>query len=204
MSNRNWRNDETAARPSFNPYEPTEFPNEESPLLPPPADAEAIRKKHLNHEASVRSIGTLYMLGAVLVVLMGAALVARGVLLPPTNEDANVIFVFSVAYMATGAVQFVIGRGLRDFAKSARIGGILLSCIGLLAIPFGTLISGYFIYILAGRKGKYIFSDEYQSIRSATTQISYRTSLIAWVLAAALIFLLIYFIFFGFLMLLFR
>jgi hypothetical protein len=191
MNDRNWPTNETADRQSFNPYEATEFTSDESPLSEIPSNAEAIRKEHLNHEASIRAIGMLYMLGAVLVILGGAALLTRGILLRPTGEDAIVIVAFCFINMALGAVQFVIGRGLRNFGKSARIGGIVLSCIGLLAVPIGTLISGYFVYLLAGRKGQYIFSDEYQAIRLATPQIVYRTSMIVWVLAALLVLLLI-------------
>ena len=191
MNDRNWPNNETADRQSFNPYEATEFSSDESPLSDVPSDAEAIRKEHLNHEASIRSIGMLYMLGAVLVILLGAALMTQGILLRPPVEDAIFIVAFCFIYMAMGLVQFVIGRGLRNFGKSARIGGIVLSCIGLLAVPIGTLMSGYFIYLLAGRKGQYIFSDEYQAIRRATPHIVYRTSMIVWVLAALLVLLLI-------------
>lgn len=191
MNDRNWPAHETADRQGFNPYEATEFLSDESPLSEVPSNAEAIRKEHLNHEASIRSIGMLYLLGGVLSVLLGAGILTRTILEAPGGQYAILGYVVGFVYMALGAVQFVIGRDLRNFGKSARIGGIVLSCIGLLAIPVGTLISGYFLYLLAGRKGQYIFSDEYQAIRRATPQIVYHTSMIVWIFAALLLLLII-------------
>ena len=44
----------------------------ETAAAPEPDSPEAIRKKHLNHEASVKSIGLLYMLGGILLLLSAA------------------------------------------------------------------------------------------------------------------------------------
>ena len=45
-------------------------------FVAPPVGAEAMRQQYLSHEASVKSIGTLYMLGAIFFIPIGLGLVA--------------------------------------------------------------------------------------------------------------------------------
>ena len=56
----------------------------------------------------------------------------------------------------------------------------ILSGLGLLSIPIGTLINGYILYLMYSQKGKVVFSPEYQDIRDATPEIQYQTSKLAW------------------------
>jgi hypothetical protein len=68
------------------------------------------------------------------------------------------------------------------------MGGIVLSCFGLLGFPIGTLISAYFLYLLSSQKGVYIFSPEYARVIAATPHIKYKTSIIGWILLGILVF----------------
>ena len=51
----------------FNPYAAPQS----NIAIPPPSDMEAARRLMLNHEASVKSIGTLFFLGAIFVIIIG-------------------------------------------------------------------------------------------------------------------------------------
>ena len=63
----------------------------------------------------------------------------------------------------------------------------MFSVIGLLAIPVGTIISGYFLYLLLSKKGTVIFSPQYKQIIAATPHIKYKTSKIVIALLLILI-----------------
>lgn len=166
---------------------PTETTSGASPeaVAPPPAvDAEAMRRTHLNHEASVKSIGTLYFLGAIVCILAGvsglvAALAGPGQVQSETNDTTAVISFLLLLGM--GAVQFQVGRWLRVLNPRARTPTTLLACLGLLAFPLGTLINAYILYLVRSQKGAMVFSPDYAAVVAATPHIKYKTSLLAWV-----------------------
>lgn len=53
--------------------------------------------------------------------------------------------------------------------------------IGLSSIPVGTLINGYILFLIFGKKGKLVFSERYQEIIAATPHIKHRTSKAVWI-----------------------
>lgn len=63
----------------------------------------------------------------------------------------------------------------------------MLACIGLLGIPVGTLINAYILWLLFSKKGKRVFSVDYQRIIAETPHIKFRTPIFAWVVLAVLI-----------------
>ncbi|MEM9185281.1 MAG: hypothetical protein AAGB00_02145 [Planctomycetota bacterium] len=148
------------------------------------SEFEAVRRDLIGHEASVRSMGLLYMIGFV-----GAALAAVGCLVAGSIALANgagpseggVILGIAAGAVAFAALYYWIGMGLRRLNPQVRIPAIILSAIGLLGFPIGTLISGYFLYLLCSNKGERVMSPEYQEIIAATPHIKYKTSVIAWV-----------------------
>lgn len=146
-------------------------------------DAEAIRQEHIKHEASVKSVGVLYYLGAIAMVVMGvfsfvgaSALGGRG----GSGGDLAGAGV-GVVFIALGVGQFIVGTGLRKLRKWARIPTGILSGFGLLGFPIGTLINAYILYLVFSRKGKMVFSDEYKEIVEQTPHIRYRTSIVVWI-----------------------
>ena len=147
-------------------------------------DVEAYRQRYLAHEASVKSIGTLYLLGAFLLTLIGLTMV---VTTAAAGEFLSVGLLVGAIYVVLGTLQGFVGYGLRRLQRWARIGAILFSVVGLLGIPIGTLISVYFLYLLLSEKGRIVFSDEYQRVIEQTPHMRYKTSLVVWIFLILLV-----------------
>ncbi len=181
---------------SPNPYAPTSLVAAAEPQL---SDVEAYRTHYLRHEASVKSIGTLYYFGAVLLGMSGFSLLVVSLVQnvnPAQNgpsstfPDPSIFVGFGIAYMSLGVLQGFAAFGLRRLRGWARNIAVVLSVIGLLGFPFITLISAYFLYLLVGKKGNVVFSDEYQNVIEQTPHIVYKTSFSAWMVALLLIVLI--------------
>jgi hypothetical protein len=158
------------------------------------SDAEAIRKKHLNHEASVKSIGTLYVLGGVLGLLFSIIYTfAAASALTRSGDGVAAPFLVLMAGVTFGmsVLQIVVARGLSRLMPWARIAATVLSCLGLIAIPIGTIISAYFLYLLQSQKGAMVFSDHYKEVIRATPHIKYKTSIVVWILLGLLVLLFV-------------
>ena len=141
------------------------------------ANAEAIRKEHLNHEASIRSIGMLYYLGAV------GLLIATAVIAINTGPAAPQLSTVWLAFMAgMGVLYYWVAAGLRALQPKVRGVAAAIAALGLLSFPVGTLINGYILYLLLSAKGKMVFSAEYGDVIAATPHLKYKTSIIIWLL----------------------
>lgn len=160
----------------YNPFQAPEVPFSDGHLAE--GNAEAIRREYLSHEASVKSIGLLYFLGAFffLVATLFVLLQAQ------TGSGFGAISLLSIAVPVLGLLQLFTAYGLRKLKNWARIPTGLISGIGLLAFPMGTLINAYILYLIFSAKGKMVFSDEYRSIIDQTPHIKYKTSAVVWVL----------------------
>ncbi len=161
-------------------------PPPEIPSTPAGDDqAEAIRRRHLTHEASVQSIGTLYLIGAVLVILGSAS----GVVLALIERRGATLESLAVSAipLVLGGIYIIVGRWLRLLDPKGRMPATLLAVIGLIAFPIGTLINGYILYLLQSKKGATVFSPEYREIIAATPHIKYKTSLLAWAVLILLV-----------------
>jgi len=164
----------------MNPYQPPE-----SEILVSSADAnvEAIRREHLKHEASVKSVGTLYVLGGILVFIAGL-----GILLAPGQNGTNPIMIAGGFFMLLLAVgQFWVGLGLRKLKCWTRIPTAVVSGIGMLGFPLGTVINGYIMYLVLSKKGRMVLSDDYQQIIAQTPEIKYKSSILVLLLVVILI-----------------
>ena len=181
-----------------NPYAPPEA-DLASPEVSPSSELgelEAIRKRYLNHEASIKSIGSLFDLAA---LLSGLVIVTRVLTTIINAGVANTLFGFETfASIGALALFIALGRGFSGLKSWARwvtsalatlslltsIGGIgFLFFRGVRPIPFSilgvigqALIPSYILYLLLSRKGNYVFSHEYQAIVRATPHIKYKTS----------------------------
>lgn len=139
--------------------------------------AEATRNAYISHEASVKSVGVLYYLGGVALFLVGI-----GALIPGfAGKGEAAAFIASPILLALGTGQFCVGRGLRRLRPWARISSGILSGIGLLGFPIGTIINGYILYLVCSQKGAVVFSSEYQAVIQQTPHIKYRTSIVVWI-----------------------
>lgn len=155
--------------------------------------SEEIRKEHLKHEASIRSVGFLYLLGGVFSALGAAGMLVASI----TSRSALGGFpiIVGIIYLGLAALLLTCGMGVRKLKPWARTGSIILSCIGLLGIPVGTLINGYILYLLLSKKGKTVFSEDYKRVIAETPHIKYKTSIIVWVFLAILLLLILVMIF---------
>jgi len=147
-------------------------------------EAETIRRAHLNHETSVKGAGSFYLLGGILLTIGAVlALAAGGV-----TDGADAIVAFVV--MGIGAAQLWAGLKVRALQRGGRIAGGLLSSLGLLAFPIGTLINGYILWLFFSDKGRTVFSDAYRDVIAATPHVKAKTSIVVWILLALLLGLL--------------
>ena len=151
----------------------------------------AIRRTVLRHEASVQSVGFLYLIGCGLSIVIGSfvGLMAQG-----EEHLSGAMLISSIIIIGLGFMQGMIGSGLRRLQRWTRIPVTLLAVIGLIAIPIGTIISSYILYLILSSKGVMVFSDEYKEIIRQTPDIRYRTSMIVWIflglLGVAILFVL--------------
>ena len=93
--------------------------------------------------------------------------------------------------LAMALIYAVVGRWFRTLNPKARVPATILSVIGLLAFPLGTLINGYILYLIHAKKSKVVFSADYQAVIAATPEIKYKTSLFVWILVGFLAVVLI-------------
>ena len=205
--------------PESNPYSLPE--DEINPYAPPKADIEAhplvgsaelvraeeTRRRFLNHEASVQSIGALYILGAIFmgIATVGGILGAVGVLdaARPGAENAPVILGFMAAFYGVLTILFVaVGIGLYKLKTWARWVVVVLTAINivtslvyialiamagiqpyvLVVAGITLLIPGYILYLLVSPKASVVFSPEYRHVIEQTPHIKYKTSCLVKVL----------------------
>lgn len=171
--------------------------NAANPYAPPAArvddpggansEAEAIRREHIGHEASVKSVGILYYLAGVLLMLAGFF----SLFAPPKPDDGPPVLVMAAVFFVLGVGQLLAGWGVRQLRPWARILGIVLSLLGLLGFPIGTLINAYILYLFLAKKGRRIFAADYEAIVEATPHVKYRTSIVVWIFLALIVVLIV-------------
>jgi hypothetical protein len=156
--------------------------SETPPVINDPAhDPVAIRRQYLNHEANLRSLGSLYYLGAFIGLLVGLlSLVGFRAQVMPHRQIIGVVMIL------LGLAYWKLGGWLRDLDPRARLPANILACIGLIGFPIGTVINVYILYLLNSKKAAVVFSEEYLLVREATPEIKYSTSWVVIVLAILL------------------
>lgn len=146
------------------------------------SDAEFIRRKYLKHEASVQSVGYLYYFAA---FVTGIASV--GIALNVINEGGWLPLAMLVTYLALTAGLIYVGKGLRNLQPSVKLPVGILSGVGLIGLPIGTIINGYILYLVFSEKGKIVFSPGYREVIEQTPHIKYKTSILVSILIALLV-----------------
>ena len=142
-------------------------------------EAEAIRREHINHEASIKAVGFLYYLGGA-VVLIGTVATLAG-----APKDPRALLMLALALV--GVAQLFAGWGVRALRPWGRVVGCVLSVIGLLGFPVGTLINAYILYLFLSKKGRTIFSPDYQDVVAATPHVKYKMSIVVWIFLALIV-----------------
>ena len=157
------------------------------------SEAEAVRKEHITHEASVKAVGMLFMLGGVLTLIgAGVGLFAPGA---TAGENKAVLVVAGLLIGALSIAYLACGWALRTLKAWARIPAAVLAAIGLLGFPIGTLINAYILWLVLSGKGRVVLSADYAAIVEATPHIKYRTSVVVWVVLGLLGILLLVVVF---------
>ena len=161
------------------------------------SQAELIRKSHLSHEANIQSFGCLYTLGGILGILGAIFYIGLGIFIMAGGENPQagvnpmaagiMTTLIGVVFLAIAVAQLFAGRSMQTLNPSGKILAIIISAIGLLGFPCGTLISGYLLYLLVSAKGEMVFSSAYKEVMEATPHIRYRTSIIVWIFLFLLI-----------------
>ena len=170
---------------------PFAAPTADIGIMPPGlTDVEQIRQRYLKHEASVKSVGILYLVPAGLLTLSGTSRMVMG-FVEFSAESPRTILI-STAVLGLGCLFLVISLQIRKLRRWPLIPIGILSAIGLLQVPIGTLINGYILWFLFSAKGRYVFSEEYQQVIAATTHMKYRAPVVVIVSAILLIALLLF------------
>ena len=143
----------------------------------------AIRQAHLHTEVSIKGVGSLYMVGAVL-SLVPAALVVSAMF---AAKSINVYLIISLIMpFVIAALLGASGFGLRRLTPWSRIIATVGSVVGLIGFPIGTIICGYILYLLWGEKGRVVFSPAYVEVIAATPHLKYKTSIVVLILLGLL------------------
>jgi hypothetical protein len=153
------------------------------PHLDSAATDEAVRRTYISHEASVKSIGILYFLSATIILLGTFGMVLRDSEELGTIELGAIVVIFP----ALAITQIAAGIGVRKLTEWGKYLSTIVSALGLLGFPVGTLINGYILYLLHSKKGRYVFSPEYKRIIAATPGVKYKTSILVWIFLAFLV-----------------
>lgn len=155
------------------------------------ADAVAIREQHIRHEILLKSIGTLYWFGTAICVLVIVALFAALSTTNSNGEDLGVVALFSLIYCVPGIIAAILGYGFRTLKPWVKIPGTIISGIGLLGIPIGTMINGYILYLIWCEKGKRVLADDYATIIAQAPHVKYKRTVGDWIATALIIGLLV-------------
>ncbi len=157
---------------------------------------EATRRRYLAHEASVMAIGTLYyLLGSLLALFSLFYLCMAIATLTSSTHDATLDSVpFLVAALVVGMFSggmFFVGRGIKRLSSWARLVVTILAYIGLFFFPIGTVINGYFLFLLQSDNANVVFSDRYKEVIRLTPHIKYRIDWVSWTILAVVITLIV-------------
>ena len=155
--------------------EPT-FGGGPPPLLPAEnlvfatRDPAAVRQAHIRHERQLKSVGLLFGLGAAAMFSSLVFLLYIETTQPRAGTSSlPVVFVFAPMALLLGTLAYGYRR-LRPWVKYL---GTPVSCLGLLAIPVGTLIHGYILYLLWCDQGRRILQPDYDAIIRSTPEVRY-------------------------------
>ena len=168
--------------------------HDENPYASPKADAsdpdrieseaQRVRHQYIGHESAVRSIAFLFYLASLVctaaLLFLPFDLFRSG----PSYRVVDLALFLMLIGVAIGT--FWLGHGIARLKQKVLLPVGILSTVGLLGVPFGTLISALVLYLVFGKKGRFVFSEEYLDIVQQTPHVRCRTPLIAWLVFAAL------------------
>ncbi len=157
----------------LNPYAaPKATLQDEMPSTDSAADAR--RRELIRHETLLKSVGSLYyFLGVVslMALISSSSLFFQDEAVP--LQLVGLVFVLA----AVAVLYLAAGYGFRRLRPWVRIPGALLSVLGLISFPVGTLVGIYILYLMFGQKGRQVLALDYQNVIAATPHIKYQRTL---------------------------
>lgn len=165
----------------FNPYAPPQ-----AATLIEESSPAAIRRAHINHESSVKSVGGLYTLfGGLMLLPVFIGILESFTRVAHGNDAASLVMTLLIA---VGVL--VLGTSVRRLKPWARIAMAvvsgLLGAVSLLTVVF-PLLNLYVLWLMLSAKGRMVFSPTYQQIILLTPDVKPRTSVVSWFLLCLLI-----------------
>lgn len=151
----------------MDPYAP---PKAELRDADAPTGVEALRISLIGHERQLKSVGSLYLLGAILMTLGGTVALV--------NAGASAS---GIAIVAIGLALGALGIGFYLLRPWVRIPGGAIAAIGMLAIPVGTLMGAYVLYVMFCKSGRTILAPPYRAVIRATPHVKYRRTIGDWI-----------------------
>jgi hypothetical protein len=160
-------------------YNPYQAPGETTDPDFAGAPAELIRREHLSHEASIRLIGSLYLIIGSVVSIPSVGLLIR---IFGTGQPQQNMAIGAWWLIAAGVFALVLGFATHRLNRGARAICAFFSAAGMLfVIPFGAIINGCIIYLLYSKKGKMVFPEDYKQVIRDTPHVRYQTSIVVWI-----------------------
>lgn len=157
-------------------------------------EAVAIREAHIGHERQLKSVGLLFGLGA-FALITSAAILALNPTPSGPSEDVYAIVEYEPGYIAlllvVGLGCTLVAWGYATLTPWIRFVGTPISMLGLLAIPVGTLIHAYILYLIWCEKGRRVLAPDYAAIIRATPQVRYKRTVGDWIALALLLLLVV-------------
>ncbi len=147
------------------------------------------RKDHIIHEALVRSVSVFYLLAALPLIALGAYGAFGAIALVGSGWALFAVFVtlvwWGIAYLLVNT-----GIGIWKLRGRSRVVSIVLSVLGLISIPVGTIISVFVLYVMCSGKGQKVFSPSYQHVIAQTQQLR-RNNLLIFGIVTGLVLLVL-------------
>jgi len=114
--------------------------------------------------------GVLGLLGALVVLLVFGGVVAAvsgdadaATAIPVIGLTGTAVVTFLACWSLPGVI---IGTGLYRIRPWARVWGIVLSIVSLIAFPFGTMLGVYGLWVLFSAEGEQLFAQRAASVRA--------------------------------------
>lgn len=143
------------------------------------------RRAHISTESSIKSVGCLYILGAIVTVFSGVAVFASINASSYGGETSEMVI--AALIIVLGILGFCGAIGCFGLKPWSRIAVGICSGVGLLGFPLGTVINAYILYLFFSPKGARVFRPDYKGVIAATPHVKMKTSPVVWVLLIVLL-----------------
>ena len=136
---------------------------------PATGDVINLREENLRHETAITLVGMLYYVAAGM--LIAAAITS----LAMTKGTAAAVRFASMLGLLAAGFGFS-GYLLRRLDMRARYAASMMAVLGMLAVPIGTILNGYVLWLVHSKKGRVVISPEYREVVAKTPQIKCRAT----------------------------